>query len=75
MEYIYQNPDNRDDWKCVCGNDDGFYPCDAKTGNETEPDDSWDGTHYICVECGRIIDQHSLRVVNRVDVNEIVWVD
>jgi hypothetical protein len=53
-------------WICVCGNepsDDGFYPCDKK-GNEMEPTDDWDGL-YVCLRCGRIIEQASLRVVGR----------
>lgn len=58
-------------WRCLCGNvdiSDGFYPCDPVTGAQVEPDiegDAWDGVHYVCARCGRIIDQNTLVVTGK----------
>lgn len=65
-EHITVEPDWPDNWICVCGNtpdSDGFYPCDAN-GNEVEPVEGWKDL-YVCANCGRIIDQHTLEVVGR----------
>lgn len=51
--------DEADDWVCVCGNRpdlSGFYSS-TTVGVEVEPDKlTWDGIHYTCAECGRVID-------------------
>jgi hypothetical protein len=64
-EYVVlEEPGNEDSWRCVCGNHhnaQGFFPCD-KEGNQREPDKGWENL-YVCDNCGRIIDQFSLRVV------------
>jgi hypothetical protein len=63
-QFIECEKRNKDAWICLCGNQprsDGFYPCD-KEGNEMEPADGWDSL-YVCLRCGRIIEQNSLRVV------------
>jgi len=65
-EFIKRERDDVDAWICICGNapaSDGFYPCDDK-GNEIEPTAAWNGI-YVCLRCGRIIEQGSLRVVGR----------
>jgi hypothetical protein len=56
--------------RCLCGNTpdmDGFYPC-LPGGTEVEPDAGgpWDGKHYLCHGCGRIINQDTLEVAGRV---------
>src|SRR5262249_34166363 len=55
-----------DEWVCLCGNEawrDGFAPCTAE-GRPIEPTlgGAWDTIHYVCLRCGRIIDQHTLGV-------------
>ena len=65
-EFIKREKTDKDAWICICGNEpseDGFYPCD-KSGNEMEPTAGWDGL-YVCLRCGRIIEQDSLHVVGR----------
>jgi hypothetical protein len=62
-----------DAWLCLCGNHanrSGFEACDT-TGYVTEPDEEhhWPGL-YICIECGRIIDQNRT-VVRRVSEEEL----
>ncbi|MEV4212621.1 hypothetical protein [Micromonospora sp. NPDC049662] len=59
------------DWICVCGNDpstDGFETC-APDGREVSPyaDGPWDGLHYLCARCGRILIQPSGRVIGRTE--------
>ena len=55
------------DWSvCVCGNEPdmgGFYP--IHEGREVEPviGGPWDGIHYFCGACYRVIDQRTLEVV------------
>ena len=65
-DFIKRDNSDKDAWACLCGNEpeeDGFYPCD-KDGNEIEPSTRWNGL-YVCLRCGRIIQQDSLRVVGR----------
>jgi hypothetical protein len=67
-EFITHHPENTEDWTCVCGNtvvSDGFFPCD-KNGDEMEPliNSDW-ADLYVCVRCGRIINQHTLTVVGQ----------
>jgi len=56
------------DWfKCRCGNEphsDGFFPCDYD-GRIIPPliDGKWEGHLYVCIRCGRIIEQYTLDVV------------
>lgn len=68
MELISHEPQNQDAWICICGNvpsSDGFYSCDTK-GNEVEPTEKdWKTNWYVCLRCGRIIDQDTLVVVGR----------
>jgi hypothetical protein len=55
------------DWpECRCGNEPseaGFAPC-LPDGTITTPlaAGPWDGIHIVCLQCGRIIDQDTLRV-------------
>lgn len=55
-------------WVCVCGNEPhtgGFYP--YHEGREVEPiaGGPWDGVHYVCADCCRVINQETLEVVAR----------
>lgn len=55
------------DWRCPCGNipeSSGFVTC-TREGMPVEPlaGGDWDGIHNRCMECGRVIDQHTLLVV------------
>lgn len=64
------------DFTCICKNtpsDDGFFTTDIK-GNELEPviGGEWENL-YTCNSCGRVINQDTLEVVNR--VKEIKWAD
>jgi hypothetical protein len=62
-DYIVE--DGMDWWVCKCGNQpdsDGFSPC-TNIGARCEPDDNWEGTHYLCERCFRIIDQHTLQIM------------
>jgi hypothetical protein len=57
------------EFTCLCGNvaiSDGFYPCDSN-GVEVEPTigGDWDQIRYVCMRCGRIIDQNSGEVLGR----------
>lgn len=65
-EHINHEPENPEAWICVCGNTpdaNGFYPCD-RDGREVAPTPSgWTTGCYVCVGCGRIIDQKSLEVL------------
>src|SRR5690242_18767899 len=51
---------------CICGNTDvgqGFYPCNRQ-GEEVEPDaQHWTTNRYVCDNCGRVIEQATLRIV------------
>lgn len=53
------------DWlHCLCGNRPdmaGFYSCQPD-GSEVEPDEKWDGIHYYCALCQRIIRRDTLQV-------------
>ncbi|WP_407117567.1 hypothetical protein [Bradyrhizobium sp. LMG 9283] len=67
-EYIYQPPDDVQEWECICGNTTcraGFTSCDG-SGNEMRPtlDSEWQEL-YLCLNCGRTIDQNTLEVVGR----------
>lgn len=65
-ESINYQGDNKEAWLCICGNDtssDGFFPCDTN-GNEMVPAEGWDDL-YVCGRCGRIINQHSLKVIGQ----------
>lgn len=55
-------------WVCVCGNEphlDGFFPYHDGAQVEPDADGPWDGVHYVCAACFRIIDQTTGRVVDR----------
>lgn len=65
-EKIVHETGNKEAWICVCGNTplgDGFFPCDEQ-GNEVEPAKGWNNL-YVCVRCGRIVNQDSLEVVGQ----------
>ena len=59
-----------DDWlHCLCGNtpdQSGFSAC-SPDGTEVEPvgPPVWDGLLYVCLDCGRIINQETLEVRGR----------
>lgn len=63
---ITHEPGNKDAWVCLCGNEpseNGFYPCN-ELGVEVEPTEKdWNGKLYVCNQCGRIINQHTLEVI------------
>ena len=66
QQFISHEANNAEAWICICGNtpdSDGFFPCDTN-GNEMLPtlDSGWSGI-YICVRCGRIINQDTLEIV------------
>lgn len=66
-------PSDPQSWICICGNqpeNSGFFPC-LLSGDEVEPDKDgpWDGVHYRCFGCGRIIDQESRLVVGQVPLS------
>lgn len=67
-ERIDHEPQDKDAWICICHNvpsDDGFFTCDAE-GNEVEPTaKDWKTNLYVCLRCGRMIDQDTLIVVGR----------
>ena len=73
-EYIKHDRGNDDAWVCLCGNspsDDGFYPV-GESDNEVEPtQEEWKTGEYFCNRCGRVIDQHTLQVVRRLDPKQI----
>jgi hypothetical protein len=58
------------DWpECRCGNDpanSGFAPC-LPDGTVTTPlaAGPWDGIHIVCLQCGLIIDQDTLRITGQ----------
>lgn len=63
-----------DDWVCICGNtpdDQGFYP--YHDGRQIDPNigSDWDGDRYGCRGCNRVINQHTLEVVEHPDF--IAW--
>jgi DNA-directed RNA polymerase subunit RPC12/RpoP len=64
MEIIGQWAD--DHWQCLCGNkatSQGFYPCDSE-GKRVEPTpEAWTTDCYVCMQCGRIIQQSNRQVV------------
>lgn len=65
-EYITHEPQDKDAWVCICGNEphkSGFYPVNSK-GEEVEPTpEDWDTNNYKCYGCDRIINQDTLEVV------------
>ena len=67
-EHITHPQGEDEDWICICGNrpdQDGFFPCDSD-GNEVEPTPAeWKTNWYVCLRCGRMIDQDNLEVVGR----------
>ena len=70
MDHITHEPQDKDAWKCLCGNTpsgDGFFPCNSK-GEEVEPTHKeWTTGCYVCNKCGRIINQDTLEVVGQRD--------
>jgi hypothetical protein len=57
------------DWVCPCGNEphmDGFFPYHDGAEVEPDADGPWDGVHYFCAACFRIINQNSGAVVDQV---------
>lgn len=71
VEYITEDPHDSAEWTCVCGNTTfsvGFSPCDAQ-GVPVEPTpEAWTTNAYVCMDCGRIIDQDTCQVVGCGDV-------
>lgn len=65
-EYIVEEA--TDWWVCKCGNQpnyEGFFTCSV-IGEYCEPTiEEWDGKHYLCDKCFRIIDGDTLAVVGR----------
>ncbi len=64
-EYITHAETYPDQWICLCANEaesEGFNSCD-KNGDLVEPIEGlWDDL-YVCMKCGRIIDQSDRQVV------------
>jgi len=68
------DPDYGDSWICLCDNTpdrSGFLPCDVY-GRQVEPtlEGPWGGKLYVCLECGRIIDQDTLVVEGKADLTQ-----
>lgn len=65
-EYIVE--ESSDWWVCRCGNKpdgDGFASCN-EIGERCEPTiGEWDGKHWLCESCYRIIDGDTLQVLGR----------
>lgn len=63
-EYIIE--ESMDWWICRCGNKpnhEGFYSC-SEIGERCEPSiGEWDGKHWLCERCYRIINGDTLEVV------------
>lgn len=75
MERILHEAGNDEAWVCICRNTpsgSGFYPCD-RAGREIEPTEAnaWSGL-YLCLDCGRIIDQKTLEVVGKCNKPQLV---
>ena len=72
-ETITYEAGSKEAWICICKNtelDYGFHSCD-RNGNEIQPvKNKWDGL-YVCLKCGRIIDQKTFAVVGRILTVEI----
>jgi len=66
------------DWiTCVPGCDnvpdsDGFQPCMTDGTKVESTPGTWDGKHYVCERCGRIINQHTSEVVGRVPLPRLL---
>lgn len=67
---ITHEPQDKDAWVCICGNmpsENGFYSCDASgalaDGAMDESANGWDGKHYLCNQCKRVIDGDTLQIV------------
>lgn len=66
--FINHEEGDPDEWICLCGNTsfaDGFAACDS-TGKEMEPtiESDWNGL-FVCVRCGRIIENSTREVVGQ----------
>ena len=65
------------DWlHCLCNNNpsmDGFASCLAD-GTPVEPtvEGQWEGKLYVCLRCGRVIDQTTLTVTMHADVDKVI---
>ena len=65
-----------DAWICICGNttsSGGFGPVDESNHIVEPAEETWRTGHYICVECGRVIDPDTLAVVRVVNVKDIIY--
>jgi len=70
MERISHEDHDQDEWVCLCGNtacQSGFATCDRQ-GREMEPliGSAWEDL-YICLNCGRIIEQANRWVVGWIE--------
>jgi hypothetical protein len=63
-----------DAWVCICLNTahgSGFAPID-QTIHVVEPTETdWKTDQYVCMDCGRVMDGKTLRVVRRIDPSAI----
>ena len=74
-EEFITHEDHDDAWVCICLNtahSSGFAPIDESV-HEVEPTEAdWKTNQYVCLNCGRVIDRSTLRVVRRLAPSAIV---
>lgn len=74
-EFINYADRDGDAWVCVCLNtahSSGFAPIDD-TVHVVEPTEAdWKTDQYVCMDCGRVINGKTLRVVRRVEPSAII---
>ena len=74
-QFITHEEHDNDAWVCICLNtahSSGFAPID-ETIHEVEPTEAdWKTNQYVCLDCGRVIDGDTLRVVRRVELSAII---
>jgi hypothetical protein len=73
-EYVAEGEIDPDAWTCLCGNtpmSDGFYTVNAQYQVVEPTITEWTTGLYICVRCGRAIDQDTRKVVARIDPETI----
>jgi hypothetical protein len=72
-EHIIHEEQDEDAWVCLCGNtpsNTGFFPIND-VDDEVEPiAKNWTTDLLCCGDCGRVIDQNTLKVVRLVDVDK-----
>lgn len=73
-EYVGQGEIDPDAWTCLCGNtpmQSGFDTVNDKYQVVEPTITGWTTGLYICMQCGRVIDQDTRKVVARIDPETI----